>query len=50
MMTDGQFSTEKKSKSKEENSLRGTLVSVGFVGTVIVMMWIGVFWLFMSRV
>lgn len=50
MMTVGQFSKEKKSKLEEENSLWGTLVSVGFVSAVIIVMWIGVFWLFMSRV
>ncbi|WP_084414031.1 cytochrome c oxidase subunit 2A [Salibacterium aidingense] len=35
---------------KEEYSLKGTLISVGVVGAIILIMWAGVFWLYMSRV
>lgn len=54
-MSESQLSTETKHaqeevKVEEEKSLKGTLVSVGFVGAVIVVMWVGVFWLYMSRV
>jgi hypothetical protein len=37
-------------QANEENSLKGTLLSVGFVAAVILIMWIGVFWLYMVRV
>ncbi|MBP1947295.1 cytochrome c oxidase subunit 2A [Virgibacillus litoralis] len=37
-------------ENKEETSLKGTMVSVLFVLGVIVVMWVGVFWLYMSRV
>ncbi|GGB39553.1 cytochrome c oxidase subunit 2A [Virgibacillus dakarensis] len=30
-------------------SLKGTLVSTGIVGAVIVIMWVAVFWLYMTR-
>nr|WP_099157783.1 cytochrome c oxidase subunit 2A [Virgibacillus ndiopensis] len=33
-----------------EKSLKGTLISVGFVGAVIVIMWVAVFSLYMSRI
>ncbi|MFZ3579704.1 cytochrome c oxidase subunit 2A [Virgibacillus sp. DJP39] len=39
-----------KQVDKEENSFRGTLLSVGFVAAVIVIMWVGVFSLYMSRI
>ncbi|MFC7062533.1 cytochrome c oxidase subunit 2A [Halobacillus seohaensis] len=42
--------TVKQKKIEDENSLRGTLISVGVVGAVIVIMWVSVFWLYMSRV
>lgn len=37
-------------ENPEEKSLKGTLVSVLFVGVVIVVMWVAVFWLYMDRV
>ncbi|QHS24026.1 cytochrome c oxidase subunit 2A [Virgibacillus sp. MSP4-1] len=37
-------------KKDEEKSLKGTMISVGFVAFVIVTMWMGVFWLYMERV
>nr|WP_188378102.1 cytochrome c oxidase subunit 2A [Halobacillus andaensis] len=40
----------KSSNAEDENSLRGTLVSVGVVGAVIIIVWVSVFWLYMSRV
>lgn len=38
-----------KDNEKDEKSLKGTMVSVLFVGAVIVVMWVSVFWLYMSR-
>ncbi len=41
--------TEKK-QPNEQQSYKGTLLSVGFVAAVILAMWIGVFWIYMIRV
>lgn len=41
--------TENRSE-EDKKSLRGTLASVGVVGAIIVIMWIAVFMLYMSRV
>ncbi|WP_138414566.1 cytochrome c oxidase subunit 2A [Aquibacillus sediminis] len=37
-------------QNKEEKSLKGTMFSVGVVAAVIVVMWVGVFWLYMDRI
>ncbi|WP_106498066.1 cytochrome c oxidase subunit 2A [Lentibacillus sp. Marseille-P4043] len=37
-------------QTEDEKSLRGTLISVGIVGAVIVIMWVAVFWIYMARV
>ena len=41
---------KKDNHTEDEQSLKGTMVSVGFVAFVIVVMWIGVFWLYMDRI
>lgn len=42
--------TNASKETKEEKSLKGTFASVMVVAAVIVVMWIGVFWLYMERV
>ncbi|WP_240376973.1 cytochrome c oxidase subunit 2A [Bacillus piscicola] len=39
-----------KNNNEDVNSMKGTMVSVGFVAAVIVVMWVAVFWLYMARV
>ncbi|WP_188455252.1 cytochrome c oxidase subunit 2A [Virgibacillus oceani] len=43
-------SPKKHTDNENESSLRGTIVSVGFVGAVIVIMWAAIFGLYMSRI
>lgn len=40
---------DKKEKEQEGIDLRGTLVSVGFLGLVIIVSWLGVWYLYLSR-
>jgi len=53
-MANGNVPTQREVTSQvdTENELsnKGTLVSVGLVAAVIVLMWVGVFWLYMARV
>ncbi|MRH42549.1 cytochrome c oxidase subunit 2A [Aquibacillus halophilus] len=49
METTKTLKTEKPEKY-DEKSLKGTIVSVGFVAAVIVVMWVAVFWIYMERV
>lgn len=37
-------------ETDKETTRIGTIFSVGVVGMVILLMWIGIFWLYMSRV
>ncbi|WP_226034802.1 cytochrome c oxidase subunit 2A [Aquibacillus saliphilus] len=50
MKTTEAIKSEKQLNNDDEKSLRGTLVSVGFVAAVIVVMWVAVFWIYMERV
>lgn len=40
---------QKKEKQQEGIDLRGTLVSVGFLGFFIIVSWLGVWYLYLSR-
>ncbi|WP_164669541.1 cytochrome c oxidase subunit 2A [Virgibacillus doumboii] len=46
----GSVKTNTPKDSNDEKSLKGTFASVLVVAAIIVVMWIGVFWLYMERV
>ncbi|MBB6454058.1 hypothetical protein HNQ94_002509 [Salirhabdus euzebyi] len=45
-----QTNKNEKIKHENEDTMKGTMFSVGMVAAVIVVMWVAVFWIFMVRV
>lgn len=41
---------EVRQSTENDNTLKGTIVSVGFVLAFIIVSWVSVFWLYLSRV
>jgi hypothetical protein len=42
--------SKKQGEKEGEKSMKGTVASLGILAAVIVVMWLGVYWIYMSRV